>query len=152
MTPITDEDRAKAREMALAALDRQNPRFTLYRNQDPTFRESDVNFWAGEFERVITDSRAAEASATVDKDASWISDPPHVAGIYWMRNWLEDDAKYVYRIVEITWIEDYWGGRWMRKGWYLLTIYDRNNYPETVEEFVGGMEKVAFQGPIHPQE
>lgn len=44
----------KARELALRALDLENPRFTLYRNQDPTFRESEVRFWTARFKEVLT--------------------------------------------------------------------------------------------------
>lgn len=57
-----------ARELAIRALGRMNPRFDLYRSQDPKFREDDVVFWSEEFEKCLslrapTPSSAQEASA-----------------------------------------------------------------------------------------
>lgn len=89
-------------------------------------------------------------AADLATPAQWQDAPLTVAGTYWMRNIPEGEVNFVYRIVEIVWIENYWGGRWVGKGWYLLTIYDRNNYPETVEQFIGDMKSVAFCGPLEP--
>lgn len=44
---------SKARELAIRALDIQNPRFTLYRNQDPTHGEDVVRFWTARFKEVL---------------------------------------------------------------------------------------------------
>ena len=45
MTDLQKSIQESARETVLSALAQQNARFALYREQDPTFRESDVNFW-----------------------------------------------------------------------------------------------------------
>lgn len=51
-----------ARELASQALGRANPRFTLYRSQDPEFREGDVVFWSRDFEKCLSE-HAQESSS-----------------------------------------------------------------------------------------
>lgn len=48
-SPSAEVDKATPREMAIRALTIQNPRFALYREQDPDFREDDVRFWTEQF-------------------------------------------------------------------------------------------------------